>query len=127
MPYVCMTRPYVWGPAAMSHYSLNQTATGEQKEVTGAGPILSILDSEKLLNTAFHFPLRATLDADDSEPESGDYDPRFLLSVFATILAPGAHLDVGAVLKCGAMSLIFASLSSECEEVRGLFFFFECY
>jgi hypothetical protein len=92
-----------------------------------------------MLKTAFKFPIRLKLnerkdaefqpDKDEDEDEEygegeytgGDYDPRFLLSVLAHILAPEYALQCLKFTQSTAPCVLFASLSSSCGEVIGIF------
>ena len=126
----------MWGQAAVAHYSIQRGAsTLRLSQQPEASQILTLLDSEKMLKTAFKFPIRLRLngkkndddetvvDEEDDEEygegeyTGGDYDPRFLLSVLAHILAPEYAMQCLKFTQSTAPCVLFASLSSSCEEV----------
>ena len=129
-------RPYLWGQAAAAHYSVQRGAsTSRLSQQADTSQVLTLLDSEKMLKTAFKFPIRLKLngnketkssdyqDEDDEEEygegeyTGGDYDPRFLLPVLAHILSPEYALQCLKFTQSSATSVLFASLSSSCGEV----------
>ena len=114
-------RPYLWGSAAAAHYSIQRGAPTRLSQQPEAGEVLALLDSEKLLNTAYRFPLRLRLNQAESVEEDLDYDPRFILSLLAHILSPEYVVQCERFTQSGATSLLFASLSSSCGEVNSFF------
>ena len=83
-----------------------------------AGEVLALLDGEKLLQTAYHFPIRMKLNQTEACEESDDYDPRFILSLLAHILSPEYAVQCAKFTQTGATSILLAALSSSCGEVE---------
>lgn len=112
----------MWGPAAAAHYSIQRGAATRLSQQPEAGEVLALLDSEKLLKTAYNFPIRLRLnqqgELSNNQHESEDYDPRFILSLLAHILSPEYVVQCAKFTQSGATSLLFASLSSSCGEVN---------
>lgn len=83
----------------------------------GAGEVLTLLNSQTLLKTAYQFPVGLKLNGTDIVAESEDYDPRFVMSVLAHILSPEYSGDCNKITQSGAVSFLLASLSSSCGDV----------
>ncbi|KAL3194293.1 hypothetical protein MRX96_016420 [Rhipicephalus microplus] len=77
---LCNFKPFLWGPSAVSFYSLHKKA--------------SVL------------PL-------DSIADGSLYDPRFLLPLLFTLLAPESLVNCRQIVETRCLSLILMSLSSE--------------
>lgn len=113
-----LCRPFLWGPAAAAHYSIQRGAATRLTMQPESGEVLALLDGERLLKTAYHFPIRLRLNQTEKCEESDDYDPRFILSLLAHILSPEYALQCAKFTQSSATSIILASLSSSCGEVR---------
>ena len=80
--------------------------------------MVALLESDRLLRTAYHFPVDVTLASFDLAEPSDDYDPRFLVPVLAHILSSQYVVHCAKFTQSAAPSLLFASMSSNCGEVR---------
>lgn len=110
-------RPYLWGQTAAAHYSIQRGAGSRQTQTPQAAEVITLLNSQTLLQTAYHFPMEMKLNGTETVTESEDYDPRFILMSLAHILSKEYFVECGKFTQSGAVSLIFASLSSPCSEV----------
>jgi hypothetical protein len=82
-----------------------------------AAEVLSLLNSKKLLHTAYNFPIELKLNGTEITQESEDYDPRFILLSLAHVLSTEYEVQCGKFSQSGAISILFATLSSPCSEV----------
>lgn len=111
-------RPYLWGPTAAVHYSIQRSGTATKlSQQPAAGEVIALLDGEKILKTAYNFPNEVPLNSSEQVAVSDQYDPRFLLPVLAHILSTIYSVQCVKFTQTGAVSLLFASLSSSCGEV----------
>lgn len=83
-----------------------------------AGDVIALFDSDKLLRTAYNFPIALTFDSIESTDASDDYDPRFLLPLLAHVLSSEYILQCKKFTESGAVSLILAAMSSVCGQMR---------
>lgn len=110
-------RPYLWGPAAAAHYSIQRGVATRIAKLPEAAEVLSLLNSKKLLHTAYNFPIELRLNGMEITRESEDYDPRFTLLSLVHILSSQYEVQCGRFSQSGAISLLFATLSSPCSDV----------
>ena len=82
-----------------------------------ANEVVGLLESDKLLQTANHFPVDLSFDSFETEGSSDDYDPRFLLPLLAHILSSEYRVQCGKFAQSGVTSLIMAAMSSNCGQV----------
>jgi len=82
------------------------------------GEIISLLDSDKLLATAYSFPVELNLDSIEMSEKEECYDPRFIVPLLSHILSSEYVVQCGKFTQSGAASVLFAALSSECGQVR---------
>ncbi len=82
-----------------------------------AAEVLTLLNSKKLLHTAYNFPIELKLNGTEITQESEDYDPRFILLSLAHVLSTEYEVQCGKFSQSGAISILFATLSSPCSEV----------
>lgn len=107
----------MWGQTAAAHYSIQRGAATRLSQMPEAAEVLTLLNSQKLLKTAYQFPLEMKLNGTELVEESEDYDPRFILVSLAHILSAEYAVQCGRFTQSGAVSLIFAALGSPCGEV----------
>ena len=82
-----------------------------------AGEVIALFDSDKLLATAYNFPIDFDLNNIEILEESDYYDPRFVLPLLTHILSSEYIVQCGKFTQSGAPSMLFAALSSECGQV----------
>ena len=110
-------RPYLWGPAAAAHYSIQRGIATRIAKLPEAAEVLTLLNSKKLLHTAYNFPIELKLNGTEICQESEDYDPRFILLSLVHVLSSEYEVQCGKFSQSGAVSILFAALSSPCSEV----------
>ncbi|KAI9561029.1 Nucleolar pre-ribosomal-associated protein 1 [Daphnia sinensis] len=113
-------KPYLWGPAAAAHYSIQRGVATRIAKLPEAAEVLTLLNSKKLLQTAYNFPIELRLNGMEITRESEDYDPRFTLLSLVHILSSQYDIQCGRFSQSGAISLLFATLSSPCSDMRSL-------
>lgn len=114
-------KPFLWGTAATTHYSVRQDVQKSLWRQPKMGDILDILREDLVFNTIKNFSLDTSLTvekpADGCDP--GDvYDLRFFLPLFSSLLAPENEAATYRFVLSGALSLTIVALSSSDEEVR---------
>lgn len=82
-----------------------------------AAEVLTLMNSQKLLKTAYYFPMELKLNGSEIVAVSEEYDPRFILVSLAHILSSEYAIQCGRFTQSGAISLLFATLSSPCSDV----------
>ena len=117
----------MWGQTAAAHYSIQRGTATRLSQMPEAAEVLTLLNSQKLLKTAYRFPLEMKLNGSDLVPESDDYDPRFILVSLAHILSSEYAVQCARFSQSGAISLLFSALSSPCGEVTDFIGFFPVY
>ncbi|XP_008209600.1 nucleolar pre-ribosomal-associated protein 1 [Nasonia vitripennis] len=114
-------RPYLWGSAAASHYSVKgetDTALWRQPSIS---QVLDLLVPEIVNNTIKNFPVKRNWQCNFTKEQVNldqIYDPAFYLSVFTHILAEYNVVPCHKVIHSGALALIISACSSTFEEVR---------
>lgn len=104
------------------HYSIQRSGTASKlSQQPAAGEVVALLDPENLLKTAYNYPGELRLNSSEQVAGSDQYDPRFLLPVLAHILSTIYSVQCVKFTQTGAISLLFASLSSSCGEVSRKF------
>ncbi|XP_066992627.2 nucleolar pre-ribosomal-associated protein 1 isoform X2 [Anabrus simplex] len=113
-------RPYLWGEAAVSHYSIRSTAALALWRVPKANQVLELLDPSIVNNTICFFPAARKLQKlENMFPDRRDvYDPAFILPLFSHLLAPESVVYTHKVNHCGALALTICALASNCPDLR---------
>lgn len=119
---MCSFRPFMWGPSAVSFYSIHKKVSVSLLKQPKTEEILSLLDEEKMAASVLHFPLTLDLQVSPSEAVADEtlYDPRFLLPLFYTLLSPGSLVNCHRLVEMRCLAYLLASLSSEVFQVRCL-------
>ena len=122
-------KPLLWGQSALGHYSARQKAGvgAALWKVPKTSEILALIESERMIRSAFDFPLRLELRPDASDGGDGAdddrtrYDPRFFLPLLCQMCSPGVYIDRHLhLVECGALALVFASFSSRDKNMRSV-------
>ncbi|KAK8782786.1 hypothetical protein V5799_015872 [Amblyomma americanum] len=119
---VCNFKPFLWGPSAVSFYSLHKKASVSLLKQPKSEEVLNLINEDKMAATVLHFPLHLELDVVPLEnvADDGLYDPRFVLPLLYTLLSPESLVNCRQIVETRCLSLILMSLSSEVFEVRCL-------
>ncbi|XP_037281588.2 nucleolar pre-ribosomal-associated protein 1 [Rhipicephalus microplus] len=119
---LCNFKPFLWGPSAVSFYSLHKKASVSLLKQPKSEEVLNLINEDKMAATVLRFPLHLQLDVLplDSIADGSLYDPRFLLPLLFTLLAPESLVNCRQIVETRCLSLILMSLSSEVFEVRCL-------
>lgn len=118
---VVQYRPFLWGQAAITHYSIKKRMGDTLLNESRMEDIIVLLDKDRLMATALNFPLHLELEpyVSNTMPVAGDiYDPRFLLPILSHLLQPGAYVHCLKFIQSWAMLIAFASLSSRSSDIR---------
>lgn len=119
---VCNFKPFLWGPSAVSFYSLHKKASVSLLKQPKSEEVLNLINEDKMAATVLRFPLQLQLDVVplESIADGNLYDPRFLLPLLFTLLSPESLVNCRQIVETRCLSLILMSLSSEVFEVRCL-------
>lgn len=119
---VCNFKPFLWGPSAVSFYSLHKKASVSLLKQPKSEEVLNLINEDKMAATVLRFPLHLQLDVLplESIADGSLYDPRFLLPLLFTLLAPESLVNCRQIVETRCLALILMSLSSEVFEVRCL-------
>ncbi|KAJ8026626.1 Nucleolar pre-ribosomal-associated protein 1 [Holothuria leucospilota] len=116
--YFALQFPYLWGQAAVDHYTSRKTLGKNLWTQPTMKEVLDLLNPAKIYQTALQFPLDQPLSRQEeatvslASEESDLYDPSFLLPLFSFLLAPENVADCQKFIACNALLLSLASLSS---------------
>lgn len=110
-------RPYLWGSAAAAHYSIQRGSAMRLSMQPEAGEVVALLDSEKLLATAYNFPIDLALDKVELSDVCDNYDPRFLLPLLAHVLSSQYVVQCVKFTQSAASCVLLAAMSSNCGQV----------
>ncbi|CAN7984747.1 unnamed protein product, partial [Ixodes pacificus] len=119
---MCSFRPFMWGPSAVSFYSIHKKVSVSLLKQPKTEEILSLLDEEKMMASVLRFPLALDLQVSPLEAVADEslYDPRFLLPLLYTLLSPGSLVNCHKLVEMRCLAFLLASLSSEMFQVRCL-------
>ncbi|XP_049273077.1 nucleolar pre-ribosomal-associated protein 1 [Rhipicephalus sanguineus] len=119
---VCNFKPFLWGPSAVSFYSLHKKASVSLLKQPKSEEVLNLINEDKMAATVLRFPLHLQLDVVPLESIANRslYDPRFLLPLLFTLLTPESLVNCRQIVETRCLALILMSLSSEVFEVRCL-------
>ncbi|KAK4874169.1 hypothetical protein RN001_013529 [Aquatica leii] len=114
-------KPFLWGKAAATHYSVRQdiqTALWRQPRML---EILEILEEAKINNTICNHPLNLTLTNSNSEAVLSNenvYNLSFFLPLFGSLLVTENQVALHTFVKSGALSLTILGLSCNNKRIR---------
>ncbi|KAJ8959184.1 hypothetical protein NQ318_022445 [Aromia moschata] len=115
-------KPYLWGKAAASHYSVRLNIENALWRQPKMGDILDILEDHYVTSTITNYPVKENLHLTDSDisqtVDTKSYDLKFLLPLFSQLLAPEQQVQTYRFTRSGALSLAVVGLSSQDKEVR---------
>uniref|UniRef100_T1ITS2 Nucleolar pre-ribosomal-associated protein 1 C-terminal domain-containing protein n=1 Tax=Strigamia maritima TaxID=126957 RepID=T1ITS2_STRMM len=113
-------KPFLWGRMAINFYSVRKATDFAPSKMPAVEDVLQHFDKVKLTSTAMNFPTDLLLQPEINENinDSSRLDPRFLFPLLSTLLAPSSFLNCLKFLDCKILPVIFASLSSNCSEMR---------
>nr|CAD7457075.1 unnamed protein product [Timema tahoe] len=113
-------RPYLWGEAAVNHYSVRSDLAQSLWRQPNIEQVLDLLTADNLATTLKYFPLNRNLEVCEKlhADAPNTYDPAFLLPLFSHLLAPENLSRTFRFHRRGALALTLACLGSNCENVR---------
>nr|CAD7260110.1 unnamed protein product [Timema shepardi] len=113
-------RPYLWGEAAVNHYSVRSALAQSLWRQPNIEQVLNLLTVDNVATTLKYFPLNRTLKVGEKlhADAPNTYDPAFLLPLFSHLLAPENLSRTFRFHRSGALALTLACLGSNCESVR---------
>ncbi|KAF2902622.1 hypothetical protein ILUMI_03556, partial [Ignelater luminosus] len=114
-------KPFLWGTAAATHYSVRQDIQKALWRQPKMGDILDILKKDFIFNTIINYPLESGLTATKEMSvlqKQNVYDLAFFLPLFSSLLAPENEAATLKFVKSGALSLTIVALSSNNRELR---------
>ncbi|KAH9381032.1 hypothetical protein HPB48_008246 [Haemaphysalis longicornis] len=87
---LCSFKPFLWGPSAVSFYSLHKKASVTLLKQPKSEEVLNLINEDKMAATVSRFPLELELDVVpvESVADGRLYDPRFMLPLLYTLLSP---------------------------------------
>ncbi|VEN58341.1 unnamed protein product [Callosobruchus maculatus] len=115
-------KPFLWGKAAASHYSVRSNIENALWRQPKMSDVLDILQEHVVRSTIIKYPFKDNLDInmeDNVDQKDEDcYDLKFLLLIFSQLLAPEQQVQTYKFSRSGALSLTVVALSSQSTEVR---------
>ncbi|XP_014270950.1 nucleolar pre-ribosomal-associated protein 1 [Halyomorpha halys] len=106
-------KPYVWGEAAIDHYSIRTKLSSVK---LNHSITLDLFEKDLVLNTIREFPLDRRLNGDYDKNVDSIYDPAFYLPLLSQV---ASEKNLGWKLAgSGALALTLAALASSDPEVR---------
>ncbi|XP_049802238.1 nucleolar pre-ribosomal-associated protein 1 [Schistocerca nitens] len=113
-------QPYLWGEAAVNHYSVRGQGSSSLWQQPHANQVLDMLDSAVLQTTVSRFPCERDVQVLNNmhHDDSSIYDPAFILPLLSKLLAPESPVRPQKVIHSDALALVLAALGSECNTTR---------
>ncbi|KAK5641737.1 hypothetical protein RI129_010284 [Pyrocoelia pectoralis] len=111
-------KPFLWGKAAATHYSVRQDIQWTLWRQPRMHNILEILEDWKINNTICHHPLDVTLNDPTDSLHENVYSLAFFLPLFASLLAPENQVTIYMFIKSGALSMTIVGLSCSNKDIR---------
>ncbi|XP_012278213.1 nucleolar pre-ribosomal-associated protein 1 [Orussus abietinus] len=111
-------RPYLWGEAAASHFSVKgeiDTAIWRQPTTS---QVLDLFSSDLVNNTLKNFPVHRTLKGQKLHEADAVYDPAFYLPLLCYLLSDNNVVACHKVTHSGALALVLAACGSTCDDIR---------
>uniref|UniRef100_A0A8C4RBN3 URB1 central HEAT repeat domain-containing protein n=1 Tax=Eptatretus burgeri TaxID=7764 RepID=A0A8C4RBN3_EPTBU len=115
-------RMLLWGEAVTEQRQKRETLGFTLWQEPSSRHVLSLLQHDRMLNTALRFPLKRRLMPPVSSEEfsvqvfgeesENIYDPCFLLPLFSTLAAPGSDLDCHYFTSMNGLAVVLAALAS---------------
>ncbi|KAG8191258.1 hypothetical protein JTE90_003270 [Oedothorax gibbosus] len=121
--------PFLWGKPAIGHYSVMSSSQQYLWKQPKLQDVLSLFLPEMIDLTILNFPLNITLQPTyecveiEERLRNKIYDLRFVLHLFANLLAPGYYVNCRRFVDSRVLMIIFASLSCTESDVRALGYF----
>lgn len=121
---LCAFKPYMWGPSAVSFYSVYKKSSRSLLKQPKTEEILGLFHEETMTSSLLKFPLTLDLQPFPQEDvaDKSVYDPRFVLSLLYSLLSPGSLVHCGQFVEMRCLAYVFHSLCSEVFQVRALGF-----
>ncbi|KAJ8946552.1 hypothetical protein NQ314_008866 [Rhamnusium bicolor] len=115
-------KPFLWGKAAASHYSVRLNIENSLLRQPKTGDVLDILQDDYIRSTIVNYPVKESLNLSDAEilgtKDEKCYDIKFMLPLFSQLLASEQQVQTYKFTRSGALSLTIVALSSQDKEVR---------
>ncbi|XP_043270889.1 nucleolar pre-ribosomal-associated protein 1 [Venturia canescens] len=112
-------RPYLWGEAAASHYSVRGEADTALWRQPSTSQVLDLFNSDMVEETIKRFPVNRDLKPSGlSVATAKVYDPSFYLPLMSYLLSDNNVVACHKVTQSGALALVFAASGSACVEIR---------
>ncbi|KAK7601079.1 hypothetical protein V9T40_008520 [Parthenolecanium corni] len=113
-------KPYLWGDAAVTHYSIRTEISISLKRQPQPNQVLDLLDMNIVKNTLRYGPLDRALHPGKKMyvTDVDVYDLSFMLPLMSHLLASESRVSVQKFTRSGALALVLVSLSSQEAVVR---------
>lgn len=113
-------QPYLWGEAAVNHYSVRVQGSSSLWQQPHANQVLDMLDSSVLQTTISKFPYERDVQVLSNMhiDDPNIYDPAFILPLLSKLLAPESPVRPQKVIHSDALALVLAALGSESNTTR---------
>lgn len=103
--------PFVWGSHAFDVYKekeLNDTLYSEQP----SAQVLENIEKDKMVKSAIEFPVMLKSEGFNEVTFPENYDPKFYMPLFLTLLQPERSVDCFHFIESGCLSFVLAATSS---------------
>ncbi|KAG7208509.1 hypothetical protein KM043_014732 [Ampulex compressa] len=111
-------RPYLWGNAAASHYSVKSEMDMALFRQPTTTKVLNLLDKKIVSNTIQHYPINRPLQSTNLHSASNMYDPAFYLPLLCYLLSENNVVACHKITQSGALALALVACCSEHSDVR---------
>ncbi|KAF7997187.1 hypothetical protein HCN44_005464 [Aphidius gifuensis] len=113
-------KPYLFGEAAASHYSVKNEADSAlwRQQQISTSQVLDLFNIETVKNTIENYPVKRSLIIDDIDTPNNIYDPAFYLPLLNYILDGSNVVACHKITQTGVLALVLASCGSESSDIR---------
>ncbi|KAL2733339.1 nucleolar pre-ribosomal-associated protein 1 isoform X2 [Vespula maculifrons] len=111
-------RPYLWGNAAATHYSVKGDVSTALWRQPSTFEVLGLFEKEIVENTIKYYPISRSLQSSELYNAGDIYDPAFYLPLLCYLLSDNNIVACYKITQSGALALILMACSSNHSEVR---------
>ncbi|XP_053970281.1 nucleolar pre-ribosomal-associated protein 1 [Hylaeus volcanicus] len=111
-------RPYLWGNAAATHYSVKGETHMNLWREPSTFQVLNLFEEDIVNNTIKNYPIDRALKNIKLHDASNTYDPAFYLPLLYFLLAENNVVSCQKIAQSGALGLTFAACSSNHSDIR---------
>lgn len=111
-------RPYLWGSAAASHYSVKSGADTALWRQPSTSQVLDLFSQETVISTVKNYPVKRKLKSTELHAPQSTYDPAFYLPLLCYLLSDNSVVACHKITQSGALALALSACGSTEKETR---------